>query len=107
MQSRNGARLLMRASLGAMSSLANSRRCGTSPFTPGICGDASLQATRLLGIIDELQVGIKNPEAVATPSVRDDAAFLYTLVGVTSVLAVLGGFLPGDWVCIPFVSSPI
>ena len=44
------------------------------------------------------QVGIKAPNQVAIPSVRNDAAFLYTLVGVTSVLAVLGGFLPGDWV---------
>lgn len=35
---------------------------------------------------------------MAIPSVRNDAAFLYTLVGVTSVLAVLGGQLPGDWV---------
>ena len=45
-----------------------------------------------------MQVGIKDPEKVAIPSVRNDAAFLYTLVGVTSVLAVLGGQLPGDWV---------
>lgn len=43
-------------------------------------------------------MGIKDPEKVAIPSVRNDAAFLYTLVGVTSVLAVLGGQLPGDWV---------
>jgi len=43
-------------------------------------------------------VGIKKPEGVAVPSVRNDAAFLYTTVGVTSVVAVAGGFLPGDWV---------
>ena len=44
------------------------------------------------------QVGIKKPEMVAIPSVRNDAAFLFTTVGVTSVVAVAGGFLPGDWV---------
>ena len=42
------------------------------------------------------QVGIKDPEAVARPSVRNDAAFLATVVGVSSVLAVLVGQLPGD-----------
>ena len=43
-------------------------------------------------------MGIKKPEMVAIPSVRNDAAFLFTTVGVTSVVAVAGGFLPGDWV---------
>lgn len=42
--------------------------------------------------------GIKNPEELAIPSVRNDLAFLVTVVGTTSVLAVLAGvFLPGDW----------
>lgn len=59
----------------------------------------SVYTKRWTGGLSFGQVGIRNPAAVATPSVRDDAAFLYTLVGVTSVLAVLGGFLPGDWVC--------
>lgn len=49
--------------------------------------------------IGELRrVGIKNPEVIGTPSARNDAAFLITLVLVTSVVAVAGGQLPGDWV---------
>ncbi|KAH7430683.1 hypothetical protein KP509_08G009100 [Ceratopteris richardii] len=42
-------------------------------------------------------LGIKNAEKLGIPSVRDDAAFLWTVVGVTSLLAVLAGQLPGDW----------
>lgn len=49
-------------------------------------------------VLSILQVGIKDPEKVAIPAVRNEAALLYSLVGVTSVLAVLGGQLPGDWV---------
>ncbi|QDZ19877.1 hypothetical protein HOP50_03g23940 [Chloropicon primus] len=38
------------------------------------------------------------PSAIATPSVRNDAAFLATVVLSTSVLAtVAGAVLPGDW----------
>mmetsp|Transcript_7056 Transcript_7056/g.14229 ORF Transcript_7056/g.14229 Transcript_7056/m.14229 type:complete len:360 (-) Transcript_7056:112-1191(-) len=33
--------------------------------------------------------GIKNPESIGTPSVRNDFAFLTSVVGVTSVLAVV------------------
>lgn len=46
--------------------------------------------------------GVKNTGAIATPTIRNERAFLVTVVGVTSVLAVLGGFLPGDWVSHPF-----
>lgn len=42
-------------------------------------------------------LGIKNAENLAIPSVRNDAAFLVTVVGTTSVLAVIAGQLPGDW----------
>lgn len=41
--------------------------------------------------------GIKSPDQLATPSVRNDAAFLFTVTGVFSVLAVILGQLPGDW----------
>jgi len=34
---------------------------------------------------------------LAVPSVRNDAVFLASVVGVTSVIAVAAGFLPGDW----------
>lgn len=43
------------------------------------------------------QAGIKSPDAIARPSVRNDAAFLATVVGVTSVAAVALGQLPGQW----------
>ena len=42
-------------------------------------------------------VGIKNPEAIARPSVRNDAAFLFSVVASSSLLAVVLGQLPGDW----------
>ena len=44
------------------------------------------------------KVGVKNTGAIATPTVRNERAFLIAVVGVTSVLAVAGQFLPGDWV---------
>ncbi len=44
------------------------------------------------------QVGIKSPEAIAKPSVRNDAAFLITVTLSTSLVAVVAGaVLPGDW----------
>lgn len=42
-------------------------------------------------------LGIKNAENLAIPSVRNDAALLFTVVGATGFLAVLAGQLPGDW----------
>lgn len=42
-------------------------------------------------------LGIKNADKLGIPSVRDDAAFLWTVVGTTGFLAVLAGQLPGDW----------
>lgn len=44
------------------------------------------------------KVGVKNTGAIATPTIRNERAFLITVVGVTSVLATAAGFLPGDWV---------
>ena len=44
------------------------------------------------------RAGIQDPEAIAKPSVRNDAAFLITVVGSTSVAATVAGVaLPGDW----------
>ena len=58
--------------------------------------DGSL--TRRNIMLGELrQVGIKDPEKVAVPSVRNDAAFLATTVLGSSAAAVLVGQLPGDW----------
>ena len=42
--------------------------------------------------------GVKNTGAIATPTIRNERAFLVTVVGVTSVLATAAGQLPGDWV---------
>jgi hypothetical protein len=41
-------------------------------------------------------VGVKAPDQIATPSTRNDLAFLVTVVGVSSVLAVAASFLPGE-----------
>jgi hypothetical protein len=44
------------------------------------------------------QVGIKRPEGIAIPSVRNDAAFIATVFVVFSFTAILAGnVLPGDW----------
>lgn len=44
------------------------------------------------------RAGVKDPEAIGKPSVRNDAAFLATTVVSTSALATLAGVvLPGDW----------
>ncbi|KAL8047244.1 hypothetical protein ABFX02_08G227300 [Erythranthe guttata] len=42
-------------------------------------------------------LGIKNAENLAIPSVRNDAAFLFSVVGTTGFLGVIAGQLPGDW----------
>lgn len=48
--------------------------------------------------IGELRLmGVKDPESIARISVRNDAAFLLSVVGTSSVLAVVLGQLPGDW----------
>ncbi|GMH35225.1 hypothetical protein BSKO_03093 [Bryopsis sp. KO-2023] len=46
---------------------------------------------------DLRMMGIKDPAKIAIPTVRNDLAFIVTVVGVTSVLAVAAGQLPGDW----------
>jgi hypothetical protein len=57
-----------------------------------------MRRTRTQIMLGELrQVGVKQPDAIGVPSVRNDAAFLATVVGTTSVLALVLGQLPGDW----------
>lgn len=41
---------------------------------------------------------LQKPEAIGVPTVRNDAAFLFSVCAVTGVIAVLGLQLPGDWV---------
>lgn len=57
----------------------------------------SLPERRPISIGELRMMGIKDPQAIAQISVRNDAAFLISVVGVSSVLAVVLGQLPGDW----------
>lgn len=60
--------------------------------------DSLSSISRRTTFIRELTtLGIKNAENLAIPSVRNDAAFLASVVGTTSILAVIAGQLPGDW----------
>lgn len=52
---------------------------------------------RMTSLRELTTLGIKNAENLAIPSVRNDANFLFTVVGSTGFLAVLAGQLPGDW----------
>ena len=60
-------------------------------------GGAEVPARRSLLQGELRQAGIKAPEKIAQISVRNDAAFLISVVGTTSVAAVVLGQLPGDW----------
>lgn len=45
------------------------------------------------------RVGVKDPQAIGTPSTRNEASFLFAVVMSTSLVAVVAGVvLPGDWV---------
>jgi hypothetical protein len=50
---------------------------------------------RTVSLTDLKMVGVKAPDQIAAPSTRNDLAFLVTVVGVSSVLAVAASFLPG------------
>ncbi|KAF7134368.1 hypothetical protein RHSIM_Rhsim08G0006500 [Rhododendron simsii] len=52
---------------------------------------------RMTSLRELTTLGIKNAENLAIPSVRNDAAFLFTVVGTTGFVGVLAGQLPGDW----------
>ncbi|XP_004304856.1 PREDICTED: uncharacterized protein LOC101297070 [Fragaria vesca subsp. vesca] len=52
---------------------------------------------RTTSIRELTTLGIKNAETLAVPSVRNDAAFLFTVVGTTGFIGLLAGQLPGDW----------
>lgn len=56
-----------------------------------------LPTRRSLSLGELRMMGIKAPEAIAKISVRNDAAFLFSVVATTSVAAVVLGQLPGDW----------
>lgn len=62
-------------------------------------GGAATESVRRRSVFngDLKLMGIKEPEKIARPTVRNDAAFIVAVVGGTSVVAVLAGQLPGDW----------
>lgn len=63
----------------------------------GIVTDEELSSRRSIGLGELRLIGVKNPEALASVSVRNEAAFLFSVVASTSILAVILGQLPGDW----------
>ncbi|KAJ6413524.1 hypothetical protein OIU74_020707 [Salix koriyanagi] len=62
-----------------------------------ICLSPNGQSPSQTSLRELTSLGIKNAENLAIPSVRNDAAFLFTVVGTTGFLGVLAGQLPGDW----------
>ncbi|EIE27406.1 hypothetical protein COCSUDRAFT_52156 [Coccomyxa subellipsoidea C-169] len=57
---------------------------------------------------DLKRVGVLNPSGIGVASIRNDKAFLFSVVGVTSVVAVAAGFLPGDWgFFVPYLTGGI
>ncbi|GMH24524.1 hypothetical protein Nepgr_026367 [Nepenthes gracilis] len=54
-------------------------------------------SSRTTSLRELTTLGIKNAENLAIRSVRNDAAFLFTVVGTTGFLGLLAGQLPGDW----------
>ncbi|KAK9828518.1 hypothetical protein WJX72_000520 [[Myrmecia] bisecta] len=90
--------------LNSMNKLAEAGGC--PKWGSALHGDGLRRRNVFLGELK--RAGVQNPEAIAKPSVRNDASFLFTVVGVTSVIAVAGGFLPGDWgFFVPYLTGGI
>lgn len=69
------------------------KECGSVPKW-GMALDGTFSRRSVM--MGELKrVGVKVPEQISVPSVRNDVAFLASVVGVSSVLAVGASFLPG------------
>ncbi|KAK9814053.1 hypothetical protein WJX73_010787 [Symbiochloris irregularis] len=61
-------------------------------------GAATESLTRRTLMMNELRmVGIRNPEVIGKATVRNEAAFLGTVVLSSSLIALVAGQLPGDW----------
>ena len=75
----------------AASAASSSRRAPRAPADGHVVRGAQIMMGELR------QIGIKEPEVIGVPSVRNDAAFLAAVVGGSSVLALVLGQLPGDW----------
>ncbi|KAL9229692.1 hypothetical protein vseg_005131 [Gypsophila vaccaria] len=77
----------VKQALDQLSEVGWAKRWSSQPYVS--CRSTSLRELTTLGI--------KNAENLAIPSVRNDAAFLTTVVGVSGAVAVLASQLPGDW----------
>ncbi|KAJ1273080.1 hypothetical protein BS78_06G252800 [Paspalum vaginatum] len=77
----------VKAALDQLRELGWAKLWGSQPYV----------SRRTTSLRELTTLGIKNAENLAIPSVRNDAAFLFTVVGTTGFLAVLAGLLPGDW----------
>ncbi|KAK6922922.1 hypothetical protein RJ641_011226 [Dillenia turbinata] len=77
----------VKESLDKLSELGWAKKWSSQPYV----------SCRTTSIRELTTLGIKNAENLAIPSVRNDAAFLFTVVGTTGLLGVLAGQLPGDW----------
>ncbi|GAB4848324.1 hypothetical protein Ancab_002991 [Ancistrocladus abbreviatus] len=77
----------VKEALNELNEVGWAKRWSSQPYVS--CRTTSLRELTTLGI--------KNAENLAIPSVRNDAAFLFTVVGTTGFLGVLAGQLPGDW----------
>ncbi|XVF15075.1 hypothetical protein REPUB_Repub09cG0118000 [Reevesia pubescens] len=73
------------------------RASSSSSAAPDIDLNTLESAISKTSIRELTTLGLKNAENLAIPSVRNDAAFLFTVVGSTGFLGVLAGQLPGDW----------
>jgi len=84
------------ASSEVLNSMNTLKTAGAIPKWGSALSDSFQRRNVFLGELK--QIGISSPEKLATPSVRNDAAFLATTVVSTSALAVASGvLLPGDW----------
>ncbi|XP_034689524.1 uncharacterized protein LOC117917379 isoform X4 [Vitis riparia] len=72
-------------------------RIRSSSAAPGVDLNTLQSAIDMTSLRELTTLGMKNAENLAIPSVRNDAAFLFTVVGTTGFLGVLAGQLPGDW----------
>ncbi|KMZ67678.1 hypothetical protein ZOSMA_25G00650 [Zostera marina] len=77
----------VKEALDRLSEAGWSKRWSSQPYV----------SRRTTSLRELTNLGIKNAENLAIPSVRNDAAFLFTVVGTTGFLGVITSQLPGDW----------
>ncbi|KZV25981.1 hypothetical protein F511_08926 [Dorcoceras hygrometricum] len=78
----------VKKALDQLSEIGWAKRWSSQPYV----------SRRTTSLRELTSLGIKNAENLAIPSVRNDAAFLFTVVGTTGLLGIIAGqILPGDW----------